>query len=110
VLPIALDITNLIQKLQALERNNNTSIDALKATMQEQGWIFEHKVCKETGRLIHFFIASKVYLEYARKHLDILIIDLIYKTNQFKMLLFNIISKLLSLLQACFNLYNRCKQ
>jgi hypothetical protein len=109
VLPIALDITNLIQKLQALERNNNTSIDALKATMQEQGWIFEHKVCKETSCLTHLFIASKACLEYAKKHLDILIIDLTYKTNQFKILLFNIISKLLSLLQAYSNLYNKCK-
>jgi hypothetical protein len=37
VLPIALDITNLIQKLQALKLNSNTSINALKATIQEQG-------------------------------------------------------------------------
>jgi len=37
---IASDITNLIQKLQALELNSNTSIDALKVTMHKQGWIF----------------------------------------------------------------------
>jgi hypothetical protein len=34
---IAIDITNLMQKLQALKLNGNTSIDALKATIDKQG-------------------------------------------------------------------------
>jgi hypothetical protein len=34
---LASDITNLMQRLQALELNGNTSIDALQAAMTEQG-------------------------------------------------------------------------
>jgi hypothetical protein len=36
--------------------------------MHEQGWIFKHKVDKQTGRLTHLFRASKACLEYAKKH------------------------------------------
>jgi hypothetical protein len=97
--PLAKDITNLMQKLQVLELNGNTSIDALEATMNEQGWIFEHKVCSKTGCLTCLFIASKACLEYAKKHLDILIMDSTYKTNRFEMLLLNIIGMLLYLIQ-----------
>jgi hypothetical protein len=100
--PIASDITNLMQKLQALELNGNTSIDALKATMHEQGWIFEHEVDAQTGRLTHLFMASKACLEYAKKHPDILIMDATYKTNRFEMPLLNIIGKLLSSIQILF--------
>jgi hypothetical protein len=35
--PLAKDITNLIQQLQVLELNSNTSIDTLKAVMDKQG-------------------------------------------------------------------------
>jgi hypothetical protein len=96
--PIAMDITNLIQKIQALELNGNTSIDALLATMDKQGWIHKHEVCPETGRLTRLFMASKACLEYAKKHLDILIIDSTYKTNRFEMLLLNIIGMLSNLI------------
>lgn len=102
MLLIVSDITNLIQKLQALELNSNTSINALKATMHKQGWIFKHKVDAQTSCLTYLFIASKACLKYAQKHPDILIIDATYKTNCFKMLLLNIISKLLSFIQILF--------
>jgi hypothetical protein len=64
--------------------------------MHKQSWIFEHKVDAQTSCLTYLFIASKVCLKYAKKYLDILIINVIYKTNRFEMLLLNIISKLLS--------------
>ena len=64
--------------------------------MHKQGWIFKHKVNKQTSCLTYLLIASKACLKYAKKHLDILIINVTYKTNRFKMLLLNIISKLLS--------------
>lgn len=89
--PIAMDITNLMQKLQALELNGNTSIDALKDTMDEQGWIYKYKT-DQSGRLTHLFIASKACLKYAKMHPDILIMDSTYKTNRFEMPLLDIIS------------------
>jgi hypothetical protein len=100
--PIAMDITNLMQKIQALELNGNTSIDALLATMDEQGWIYEHEVCPETGRLTRLFMASKACLEYAKKHPDILIMDSTYKTNRFEMPLLDIIGMPSNLIQILF--------
>jgi hypothetical protein len=88
--PIAKDIANLMQKLQALELNGNTSIDALKATIDKQGWIYEYKT-DPSSCLTHLFIASKACLEYAKKHPDILIMDSTYKTNCFEMPLLDII-------------------
>jgi hypothetical protein len=88
--PIAQDIINLAQKLQVIELNGNTSIDALNETMDAQGWIHEHKI-DESGHLTHLFMASKESLEYAKKHPDILIIDCTYKTNRFEMPLLDII-------------------
>jgi hypothetical protein len=53
--PIAQDIINLAQKLQAIELNGNTSIDALNETMDAQGWVHDH----DEGHLTHLFMASK---------------------------------------------------
>jgi hypothetical protein len=92
--PRASDITNLMQRLQALELNSNTLIDALQAAMTEQGWVYKYKT-DELGRLTHLFIASKACLAYAKKHPDILIMDSTYKTNRFEMPLLNIIGMLL---------------
>lgn len=91
--PLAKDITNLMQRLQVLELNGNTLIDALKAAMDEQGWVYEYKT-DQNSRLTRLFMASKASLEYAKKHPDVLIMDSTYKTNRFEMLLLNIISKL----------------
>jgi hypothetical protein len=63
----------------------------MKATMNEQGWVYEYKTDPSLGRLTHLFIASKVCLENAKKHPDILLMDSTYKTNRFKMLLLDII-------------------
>jgi len=103
---MAIDITNLIQKLQALELNSNTLINALKETIDKQGSIYEYEIDKSSC-LTHLFMASKACLEYAKKHPNILIINSIYKTNRFEMLLLNIISR-----SFCFYInliLNKCK-
>jgi hypothetical protein len=100
--PIRQDISNLIQSIQNVELNSNTLINALLKTLDAQGWVHEHELDKETGRLKRLFLASKECLAYAKKHLDILIINATYKTNRFEMLLLNIISKLLYSIQILF--------
>jgi hypothetical protein len=89
--PIAQDILYLVQKLQTIELNGNTSIDALDETMDAQGWVHDHETDNE-GHLTHLFMASKECIEYARKHPDILIIDCTYKTIRFEIPLLDIIS------------------
>jgi hypothetical protein len=89
--PLAQDISNLIQKIQKLELNGNTPIDALLNTLDQQGWVHEYEK-DDANHLTHLFIASKDCLAYAKKNPDILIIDSTYKTNRFDMPLLDIIS------------------
>ncbi|KAE9042983.1 hypothetical protein PR001_g5984 [Phytophthora rubi] len=86
------DIANTRSAVRSHELSTNTAMEALFADLSKRGFLYRYETNQETQELRYLFWAHPSTAALYRRHYDVLVVDCTYKTNKFKVPLFNIIS------------------
>lgn len=69
-----------------------TPMEVLFQNMQKHNFYYRHTVAPANNQIRHLFWAHPVTKEFYIQHVDVLILDCIYKTNRYNISLSNIIA------------------
>ncbi|GMF43374.1 unnamed protein product [Phytophthora fragariaefolia] len=86
------DIANTRNAVRRHELSINTAVEALFADLSKRGFFYRYETNQETQELRYRFWAHPSTAALYHRHYDVLVVDCTYKTNKFKVPLFNIIA------------------
>src|SRR2546423_2241479 len=87
---IAHDVYNVRDNLRLKNLAGKSPTEALIAALEQGTYQFNYRT-NSTGRVTHLFFAHPKSINLFRKYSDVLLLDCTYRTNKFKMPLFNIV-------------------
>ncbi|ETL89566.1 hypothetical protein L917_11523 [Phytophthora nicotianae] len=86
------DIANTRNAVQRRELSTQAAMEALFPELSKQGFFYRYDINPDTQELRYLLWAHPCTAKLYRRHHDVLVVDCTYKTNKFKIPLFNIIA------------------